>query len=66
MSAGLTYVVVAYSPFVDTTAVVGPFGSYEWALAASQDLVGKGYNTEICPLSTVADVVPSSARDGGE
>ena len=66
MSTGLTYVVVAYSPVVDTTAVVGPFRSYEWAVAASQDLVGKGYNTEICPLSKVEDVAPSSAWDGGE
>ena len=61
MSAGLTYVVVAYSPVIDATAVVGPFRSYEWAIEASQDLVGKGYNTEICPLSKVEDVPPSGA-----
>ena len=66
MSTGLTYVVVAYSRVVDSTAVVGPYQSYEWAMAASQDLVGKGYNTEICPLCKVEDVVPPTAWEAGE
>jgi hypothetical protein len=44
----------------------GPFVSKEGAMVASDNLAAKGYNTEICRLSNVEDVLAPSACDRGE
>jgi hypothetical protein len=65
MHQGTTYVVVAFSPVADASAVVGPFRSYGWAKEASKNLMARGYNTEICPLTQVEDVPAADVWDDG-
>lgn len=57
-------VVIGQSPFADTSIAVGPFRSSAAALAASEDLDGKGWVTEIIELERVADV-PYIVNDEG-
>lgn len=58
------YVVIAQSPSVDVSQVVGPFRSADKALEASADLAILGYNTEVCELVNLRDVDVSPAWDG--
>ena len=44
------FVVIALSPDVDVSTVVGPFQSRSKAERASEQLEGMGYVTEVCPL----------------
>lgn len=55
------YVVIAQSPSVDASQVVGPFKSISKAHDASSELTSKGYNTEIVPLVHISDVDNSPA-----
>jgi len=59
-----TYVVIALSPVVDVSTVVGPFRSWERANQASDELRVKGYNTEICPVGRLDEIEESPAWDG--
>lgn len=58
------YVVIAQSPSVDVSQVVGPFRTFANARLASEGLESCGYNTEICPLLKLADVDTSPPWDG--
>ncbi len=55
-------VIVCISPFNDVAVVVGPFRSRMALLVAHDDLVAKGWNTEICPLDK-ADDVPAVSNE---
>lgn len=57
-------IVLGTSPVLDVTVAVGPFRSEATARAAADELISKGYNTEVCPLVSVENVDTSSAWDG--
>lgn len=57
------YVVIALSPSVDVSQVVGPFRSADKAREISDELTSKGYNTELCPLMQLSEVDDSPAWD---
>jgi hypothetical protein len=56
-------VVIGTNPTVDVSTAVGPFRTYDKALAISSELDAKGYITEICELMRVEDVEMSGAWD---
>jgi hypothetical protein len=58
------YVVIAQSPSVDVSQVVGPFRSSATALSAVDALESKGYNTEMVELSKLEDLDYSPPWDG--
>lgn len=57
------FVVIAQSPSIDVSQVIGPFRSQDNALLASNELECRGYNTEVCPLSKLAEVEDSPPWD---
>jgi hypothetical protein len=54
-------VVLGTSPAVDVTVAVGPFRNERTARMAADELIAKGYTTEVCSLWTAADVDASPA-----
>lgn len=50
------YVVIAQSPSVDVSTVVGPLRTYTKALLTSDALRDRGYMTEIARLERLSDV----------
>lgn len=58
------YVVLGTSPALDVTVAVGPFRTEAKAREASDDLILKGYNVEVCQLWYVTDIDESPAWDG--
>lgn len=59
-------VVIALSPAVDVSTVVGPVRSWDRAREIGQELESRGYNTEICPLVKLDQIEDSPAWDGSE
>jgi hypothetical protein len=57
------YVVIATSPVMDVSRVVGPFRSIEKALDAGQTIETKGYNTEVVELENTSDIDDSDGWD---
>lgn len=49
----LKLVIIGTAPTLDTSVVVGPFRSERAAAEAETQLTLRGYNTEICELSTL-------------
>jgi hypothetical protein len=62
----VSYVVIAQSPSVDVSQVIGPFKSQARAIDISDGLTAKGYNTEVCPLVKFVEVDYSPPWDLNE
>lgn len=67
MAAGYQLVVIATSPFHDTSIACGPYREGSRRLEeASQELTAQGWNVEICELRKVSDIPTLTDDEGAE